>query len=281
MAMIDDLIASAKETLLDRLTSPLIGSFVVAWPLWNYKFVMILLAESSVTTTLQMIDAIAFPDAWSIAWRGFIAPALSAAAYVFAYPYPARFVYRFARSRQAELLAIRQEIEGNELLSIDQSRKMRSEARAEVMRQRGISDELLTENQRLRSELDASSAQAAKLAEEVRRLTNPGAPEKEGDAGAESATAQVGLPSLSTTSIAPSLTDIEYRVLDSLQRIREASRNETVKAEDLAGKAGVSILHAQAAVDHLMELGFVKNAYYGLAVEAKGRSALIARDTLD
>ena len=161
--MLNDLITSAKETLLDRLTSPLIGSFVLAWPLWNYKFVVILLSSNSVTVTFQLIETIAFRSGWEVAWRGVLAPLASALAYVFLYPYPATWVFRFVRRHQANLNRIKLEIEGAELMSLNESRLLRASIRTRI-------DSLEARNESLENEKQHLARINTQLEEELRVL---------------------------------------------------------------------------------------------------------------
>lgn len=69
--LLDDLLTSAKQTLVERLASPLLGSFAAAWCVWNYKFLVVLFSSAGVSQTFALIEKFAFPDAWSILIRGF------------------------------------------------------------------------------------------------------------------------------------------------------------------------------------------------------------------
>jgi hypothetical protein len=103
------------------------GSFVVSWCLWNYRFLVILFSDTTLTQTFSQIDASCFPDTWAVFYRGVLFPLLTSLAYIFVYPYPAKFVYEFTRRRQQELLAIRRRISDETLLTVEESRKLRSE----------------------------------------------------------------------------------------------------------------------------------------------------------
>jgi hypothetical protein len=59
-----------------------------------------------------------------------LGPIASAALFIFAYPYPAQFAYRFWRTRQKELNDIKKEIEGSTLLSKEESIRLREYAYA-------------------------------------------------------------------------------------------------------------------------------------------------------
>jgi hypothetical protein len=152
--MIDELLKSAKETLAERLASPLLGGFAVAWCFWNYKFLVILFSAAGVSQTFKLIDTVAFPDSWSLVTRGGVYPLVSALLYVFAYPYPARIVYTFTLKRQREVNQIRRQIEEETLLTLEQSRTLRAEYVQLERKNQGSVDRLNTEISRLSAALD-------------------------------------------------------------------------------------------------------------------------------
>jgi len=118
--MVDEILKSAKAQISERIASPLIGSFVISWCLWNYKFLVILFSSASVSQTFALIDKIAFPTFWALVLNGILLPILTAVAYIFAYPYPAKYVYEFTRRRQKEINEVRQRIEDETLLTIEE-----------------------------------------------------------------------------------------------------------------------------------------------------------------
>lgn len=125
--MLEEIIKSAQSHINERLSSPLMGSFVVSWSLWNYKFFVILFSSATVTQTFKMIDAYIFPNSWTLMLRGVLFPVLTATAYIFLYPYPAKFVYGFTRRRQKEINDLRQKIEDETPLTLEESRTIRAE----------------------------------------------------------------------------------------------------------------------------------------------------------
>ncbi|MDH0866615.1 hypothetical protein [Mitsuaria sp. GD03876] len=223
--MFNDLITSAKETLLDRLTSPLIGSFILAWPLWNYKFLVILLSSNSVTTTFRLIETVAFRSDWEVVWRGVLAPLASALAYVFLYPFPATLVFRYVRTHQATLNRIKQEIEGAELLSVEQSRAIRSAARAEVQQAQRLVDEMSSENRALKESVENLEGRLRSL-------------EKR--------------PPLSSFETALGGTDID--ALMGIVSTLEKRKASILSAADLASTMGSSRTAAEHAMDRLIEI---------------------------
>jgi hypothetical protein len=159
--LLDDLLTSAKQTLVERLASPLLGSFAVAWCAWNYKFLVILFSSASVSQTFDLIEKIAFPDAWSIFARGIFYPLASASVYVFLYPYPARYIYEFTLKRQREINQTKQRIADETPLTREESRRLRAEFVQRERTHAGQVQELTNEITRLNAALDSKQALAS------------------------------------------------------------------------------------------------------------------------
>lgn len=131
-----DIFTSIKAYLYDRAVSPLIGAFVVAWSVWNYRFFVVLFTDGLPTPAdkFKAIDSLfgsytfAFGDASIVVSGrivdGFIAPAVIGMLYLYAYPFLAKPVYEHSLKKQKELRAIRQEQEDQRLLSIEESREL-------------------------------------------------------------------------------------------------------------------------------------------------------------
>ncbi|MBI5450656.1 MAG: hypothetical protein HY940_04795 [Gammaproteobacteria bacterium] len=152
--MIDDLLKSAKESISERLGNPLLGSFSVAWCLWNYKFLVILFSAASVSRTFNLIETVAFPDAWSIFTRGVGFPLVTALLYVFVYPYPARYVYAFTLKRQREINQIKRQIEEETPLTLEESKRIRAGYVQLERKNQETIDRLNEEVARLKAALD-------------------------------------------------------------------------------------------------------------------------------
>jgi predicted DNA-binding transcriptional regulator len=156
--MLSDLLQSTKETLTERLSSPLLGSFTIAWSLWNYKFLVILFSAESVTRTFELVDTVAFPDVSSVLLRGLLFPLLAALAYVFLYPYPARVIYGFTHRMRKATNRLRQQIEEETLLTVEESRKLRAQyIELEQLNQEKV-DNLNSEIEKLKEALKNSGA---------------------------------------------------------------------------------------------------------------------------
>lgn len=153
--MLDEILSSAKTTLVERLASPLLGSFVVAWCAWNYRFLIVLLSEKSITKTFELIDTVIFPTPLAVVTHGFLFPLISALVYVFIYPYPARFVYGFTRRRQKEINQLRQQIEDETPMTKEESRALRLEYLERERSWKEKMDSLVGENESLKSAVRA------------------------------------------------------------------------------------------------------------------------------
>jgi len=154
--MFEQIIKSVQSQISERTASPLMGSVLVSWCLWNYKFLVILFSSASVLRTFELVETIAFPSLSAVLLKGILFPVLTAGVYIFLYPYPAKYVYEFSRMRQKEINDIRRRIEEETPMTIEQSRKIKSDlARIEA--------ELSEQIDRKDREIERLKAQLANL----------------------------------------------------------------------------------------------------------------------
>lgn len=125
--IIDDIIKSIKANLYERATSPLFGTFVVAWCVCNYKFLVVLVSSMPVASKFEYIETDVYTTAWVFFLKGVVCPLIATVFFIFIYPIPAKFVYEFWRKRQKELKEIKQKIEDETPLTLEESRKIRNE----------------------------------------------------------------------------------------------------------------------------------------------------------
>lgn len=155
--LLDDILASTKESLAERLSSPFLGSFVVAWCLWNWKFLVILFSAATVSQTFNLVEKVAYPDWYTIVTCGILYPVLSALAYIFIYPYPARFIYAFTLRRQREINETRQQIADETPLTVEESRRIRAEYVENDRKSKEALERLNEEIARLNAALDVAT----------------------------------------------------------------------------------------------------------------------------
>lgn len=127
MNILEDIIGTAKQSIGERLSSPLISSFAISWVLWNWKFLVIMFSTASVTQTFQMVEQHSFSGSKDVLLNGFFLPLISSLIYVFAYPYPAKFIYGYTLKRQREIDQLKQKINDETPLTIEDSQKLRAE----------------------------------------------------------------------------------------------------------------------------------------------------------
>jgi hypothetical protein len=126
--MIDDLPKTIKAQLYERINSPLLGSFLLSWATWNYKFIVVLFSAMSVEKTFAYIDQTLYPTFWDKVLMYGIYPLATSALLIYAYPYPAKWVYEFSRNRQKELKEIQQKIDDETPLTKEEARAIRGAA---------------------------------------------------------------------------------------------------------------------------------------------------------
>ncbi|MFQ3230867.1 hypothetical protein [Reinekea sp.] len=123
--MFKEILTSVRAQLYERAVSPLMGSFVISWLLWNYKIILVLFSDLDLHETIKYIEITLYPTWNDFLPTGVLFPLISALAYIFIYPYPARWVFRFTQTQQTINSNLKKEIEGKTLLTEDEARKLR------------------------------------------------------------------------------------------------------------------------------------------------------------
>ncbi len=123
--MIDDISKSIKASLYDRVTSPLFGAFAISFLFWNYKTVLILFSSMSALEKIDYIENTIYKGYWALTLNGGVFPLLSAILFIFIYPKPAELIYEYWNKRQRDLKIIRQKIEDETPITIEEGRVLR------------------------------------------------------------------------------------------------------------------------------------------------------------
>lgn len=126
--MLAESIKTIKAQLYERASSPLFSVFIISWCLWNYRFIMVISSKSSISEKFIIIDNEIFTSLLVKVEYCLLLPLLTTAFMLFVYPYPAKYVYKFWRNRQKELKDIRQKIEDETPLTIEEAKAIRKEA---------------------------------------------------------------------------------------------------------------------------------------------------------
>ncbi|MEL4279550.1 hypothetical protein [Shewanella mangrovisoli] len=132
--MFEQFTNSIKATLYDRVSSPLSSSFLVSWCLWNYKILIVLFSSMEPYQKYNAIDIFISTSLFSTPFyeplgylmsNGFVYPLLSALAYIFIYPIPSKYIYKYHIKQLSLLKQARNTIEELEVLTVDESLKIK------------------------------------------------------------------------------------------------------------------------------------------------------------
>lgn len=124
--LLKELMTGIRGLLTERLISPLMPAFVMSWSVINYRLIVAILSDETLEKRLSFIDSVLYPTSQSVFVSGFLFPLVTAMAYIFIYPYPAKWVYQYALKRQRELREARQQAENERVLTFEESQRLRS-----------------------------------------------------------------------------------------------------------------------------------------------------------
>lgn len=131
--MLSELVTSVHSTIRDRLFNPLSGSFILAWSLYNYEVLLFVFSGMDVYTKIASIELYLYPEEGRFHWLSIIVPLCISLIYIFAYPFPARFVMLYSLRQKRISDQKRNEELGLQLLTVDESNEIRT--RMAVMRE--------------------------------------------------------------------------------------------------------------------------------------------------
>lgn len=125
--MLEELSKTVKAQLYERVSSPLLGSFLIAWCGWNYKFVLVLISSMEAEKKIAYINANLYPSMWDRVLEGFTYPLLTSLALIFAYPWPARWIFSYSRKQQIMLKKLQQVLDEETPLTKEDAKDLRRE----------------------------------------------------------------------------------------------------------------------------------------------------------
>jgi hypothetical protein len=122
----DDLIKSVKAQLYDRVSSPLLASFLISWLAWNHRMLLVLVSsEFKLVQKFDYVDKVLYPGAYQVICQGFLWPLLSALVLLVIYPIPGRWIYEHVRKEQKVLKEIQQRIEDETPITQEEAHELR------------------------------------------------------------------------------------------------------------------------------------------------------------
>tara|TARA_A200000113_G_scaffold63689_1_gene54765 strand:+ start:382 stop:1149 length:768 start_codon:yes stop_codon:yes gene_type:complete len=125
MSFIDDIVNSVKAELYDRSVSPLMGSFIISWLLWNYKFVLLIFSNIAIDEKFSQIDKLYTNYDTEGIWFWLLLPLITTLIHIYLYPIPAKYVFKHARNKQRELKEIKTQIEDETPLTKEEARDIK------------------------------------------------------------------------------------------------------------------------------------------------------------
>lgn len=250
--MIDEIVKAVRLHLSERLTSPLFGAIAVAWIVWNYRAVLVVLSGEPVLRKFEIIDQLLYPTALSVTLKCVLLPVGTALVYLFIYPFPAKYVYQFTRQKQREILDVRRKIEGETPLTVEDSRRLRNDlAKAE---------------QTYYAELDRKDSELEKLKQQIILLNDAGSKAQVEPAPAHEAPRQSS--------------SFEPEVIRMLEIMEDASGKLSDRGAITA--SGLSKVEAEFVLGELRRLGLASRVLdrskreYFYHFTHDGRAALLA-----
>lgn len=144
--MLEEFSKTVKAQLYERASSPLLGSFTIAWCIWNHRFIMVIFSELSFQEKIRYIDFHIFGGWQESLVNGIGIPLAAALFMILVYPWPSRFLYSYWRRQQNKLKTDQQIIDGDVLLSVDESREIRQ---AEIKMKIEFDAQLRTKNEEI------------------------------------------------------------------------------------------------------------------------------------
>lgn len=88
-----DLIDSIRLQVHERMSSPLFGSFVIAWLGWNYRMLVVVFSTLPVKERFEVIDHQLYATPWAAWSKGLFFPLASALLFILIYPYPSKWIW--------------------------------------------------------------------------------------------------------------------------------------------------------------------------------------------
>lgn len=170
-----DFLDSLRETIKDRLSSPLIGPYIIAFLACNYKAFVFLFSGLGPGEKIAEIDALYAHDKGLL--EVFALPLAIALFYVFLYPFPARWIMRFTLYQNHLTRSMQQQVLEQALLTREEAQELVASFRKEKS---ALEDEIATydrmvsrlkgELERKNQEVDALESNAFELQEHVKKL---------------------------------------------------------------------------------------------------------------
>lgn len=124
METLKELWDAIRLGITERITSPLLGNFIVSWSLWNYRLFVTIFSDGKVEDKFRIIDSDIYPGSGAY-WIAFLVPAAATVFMIYGYPVLARYVYEHRLKVNKDLMERRRRVEDTEPMDKEQARQLR------------------------------------------------------------------------------------------------------------------------------------------------------------
>lgn len=173
--MIDELKKSVSATLYERLASPLLGSFLVSWCVWNYKVFLIVFSSLEYDKKIERLDAYFSGVDFYVS---FLVPLSWVVFYIFFYPLVAKYVFQRWQIYIAEKEMIRQDVKKDVPITTEQANEIRQNLAKQSVE---FENRLQDKNERIKgleardnsniSRIEEKEKEIAGLKEQIQKLS--------------------------------------------------------------------------------------------------------------
>lgn len=249
--MIEDISKSIKSSMYERATSPLFGAFSISWALWNYKVILVIFSGMKAKEKVSYIEDTIYGAEWSLVLSGAGYPLLSAVLFILIYPFPAKWIYEYWNNQQKALKVIKQRIEDDTPLTLDESRQIRREL---LRLESSYDEEIIRKN----SEIDRLKDIIENL--ETKNTPTPKSPEPKPATKKRAA----------KTAPAEELNENQKHILIDI-----AKENGWVVTDSYVSKSEFDAVKVEYYLENLESMGYVKkeikNGNWGTQLTTKGK----------
>ncbi len=255
--MFEELASSIRDYFRERISSPILSTFTINWALWNYKFITVLFYPEHYTKRFNYIDSQLYKDGFlHVLSSTVLKPELTTIIFLVTYPILSKLVYSYWRQKQKELKEIREKIEGDTLLTKQESQKILKRL---FQLEQEYENDLSVRDQKIQFLNELLAKKNAGPVNETEETNNPTAPTEIDD-------------------ISGILQETKERIILDIAEYerRDVKAKETDLIDDISSKWLIDRVEAKLALDELINSDFLSRNYlpktgYVVSLQSKGR----------
>lgn len=121
----DNISKSLGSVIEERVSNPLLTTFVISWSIINWKFFVLLFSQNTATDTFRLIHEICFPTTERLVGQGFLAPLIVTIAYVYLLPPASLWFFKAWKKAQHDIDQVRDQYDREQRLPLEKSQELR------------------------------------------------------------------------------------------------------------------------------------------------------------